>query len=116
MEEIGNAWKNYRYFYVCRSVILEEHKLYAKEGEDTMRRFQEDQKTLSVVICNGCGRKLKVEGGILKEGCFEAKQVFGYFSSLDGKRQRFDLCEACYQKLLERLTIPAETEDITELL
>ena len=81
-----------------------------------MRGFQEDQKILKTVICNGCGRELKVEGGILKEGCFEAKQVFGYFSSMDGKRQQFDLCETCYQKLVEQFVIPAETEEMTELL
>ena len=49
-----------------------------------MRSWTKRRGMLSKVVCNGCGRELKVENGILKEGCFEGKQVFGYFSSMDG--------------------------------
>lgn len=81
-----------------------------------MRKFQEDQKTLQAVICNRCGRQLKVEDGMLKEGCFEGKQVFGYFSSMDGARHSFDLCEACYKELTAAFVIPVTEEEVTELL
>lgn len=81
-----------------------------------MRKFREEQKTLCAVICNGCGRKLKVENGVLKEGCFEAKQVFGYFSSMDGERHSFDLCEDCYRKMIRQFAVPVEREESTELI
>lgn len=86
------------------------------KGEDTMRKLEKDQKTLEAVICNGCGRTLKVENGELKEGCFEGKQTFGYFSSMDGERHSFDLCEECYKKLLAGFAVAAEREEITELV
>ena len=35
-----------------------------------MRKYKSDQ-TLDRVICNGCGRKLVVEDGILREGPFQ---------------------------------------------
>ena len=81
-----------------------------------MRKFKEDKNNLTAVICNGCGKKLKVEDGMLKEGCFEGRQVFGYFSSMDGERHSFDLCEDCYRALTRQFRIPVEKEESTELL
>ena len=54
--------------------------------------------------------------GILMEGCFHAETAFGYFSNKDGKRHSFDLCEECYDKMIEGFAIPAEEEEISELL
>lgn len=81
-----------------------------------MRKSDGSEKMLRAVICNGCGRQLKVEKGMLREGCFCAEQTFGYFSSMDGKKISFDLCEDCFEKLLERLAVPAKVEEETELL
>lgn len=80
-----------------------------------MRKTDGNEQILRAVICNGCGRQLKVEKGVLREGCFCAEQIFGYFSSMDGKRISFDLCEECFQKLLDRFAVPAEIEEETEL-
>lgn len=80
-----------------------------------MRKTDGNEQILRAVICNGCGRQLKVEKGVLREGCFCAEQIFGYFSSMDGKRISFDLCEECFQRLLNRCVIPAEIEEETEL-
>lgn len=38
---------------------------------------------LQTVVCNQCGKKMTVENGILKEGCFHGKQQFDYFSEKD---------------------------------
>ncbi|MBQ7840277.1 MAG: hypothetical protein IJ390_07300 [Lachnospiraceae bacterium] len=81
-----------------------------------MRQFGKDGKTLLAVRCNGCGRSMKVENGVLKEGCFLGRQDFGYFSTMDGQRHSFDLCEECYREMAKAFTIPVEMEDITELL
>lgn len=81
-----------------------------------MRKFKNEQKMLTAVICNGCGRELRVEDGVLREGCFEGKQSFGYFSTMDGERHSFDLCEDCYQKMIRQFAIPVEREENTELL
>ena len=80
-----------------------------------MRKTDGNEQILRAVICNGCGRQLKVEKGVLREGCFCAEQIFGYFSSMDGKRISFDLWEECFQRLLNRFGIPAEIEEETEL-
>lgn len=82
-----------------------------------MRKYvDENGQELSEVICNGCGRSLKVVNGILKEGCFNGDHVFGYFSSRDGMRHRFELCEECYRKMIENFKIPVEESDEKELL
>lgn len=80
-----------------------------------MRKLSGEKK-LETVICNGCGRHLKVENGVLKEGCFEGRQRFGYFSTMDGESHSFDLCEDCYQKLIAQFQVPVEKTEDTELL
>lgn len=42
---------------------------------------------------------------------------WGYFSDKkDGTRHCFDLCEECYDKLVEQFVIPPEKQRVTELL
>lgn len=77
-------------------------------------RIYNEENTLQLesVVCNQCGRQLRVENGIVKEGCFGADKVFGYFSNRDGIRHQFDLCEECYDVLIQNFTIPVcETEE-----
>lgn len=82
-----------------------------------MRVYVEDKKTeLAKVVCNGCGKEMSVENGILKEECIHIEHDFGFFGRNDGKSQSFDLCEDCYEKLLEHFAVPAQTWDRTELL
>ncbi|MDO4293079.1 MAG: hypothetical protein Q4C65_07625 [Eubacteriales bacterium] len=85
-------------------------------GEVVMRTYQEDRKTVKTVLCNGCGRELRVEKGILREGCFAADYPFGYFSSRDGQRVSFDLCEECFSSMLARFRVPAEVTEQNEFL
>ena len=65
-----------------------------------MKRYDE-QKELQEVICNQCGKKLKVEKGILMEGILEVRQNFGYFSRKDCLTQEVDRCEECYDRLID---------------
>lgn len=50
-----------------------------------MRSYEkQSENKLEKVICNRCGREMKVVGGILQEGVFEASVLWGYFSDRDG--------------------------------
>lgn len=82
-----------------------------------MRIYSDETETQLVeVACNMCRKQLEVENGILKEGCFSASAAFGYFSEKDGQLQQFDLCEECYDRLLEKFRIPVQIKEIKELL
>lgn len=82
-----------------------------------MRRYRMGQENeLTQVLCNQCGRELKVEDGYLKEGCFTADAIFGYFSKKDGEHYHFDLCEECFDKLTAQFSVPVEIRQETELL
>ena len=82
-----------------------------------MRIYKDDKGTeLMSVVCNKCSNNLKVENGIVKEGCFRVQYEFGYFSKKDGEIQKFDLCESCYDKLVANFIIPVEKQDAKELL
>lgn len=80
-----------------------------------MRNYDENNE-IKDVFCNQCRKKLLTENGIIKEGCFAGNVVWGYFSSLDGKRHEFDLCEECYNKMISDFAIPVIQTDETELV
>lgn len=68
------------------------------------------------VSCNGCGKELLVENGIVKEGCFHVEYNFGYFTEKDGTKHEWDLCEACYDKMVKNFAIPVDVKDESEFL
>lgn len=68
------------------------------------------------ICCNQCGRELKVEQGIVKEGVCTVEVDWGYFSSRDGESHRFHLCETCYDQLIQQFRIPVHIRQRTELL
>ena len=78
--------------------------------------LDENRKEPIAVICNKCKKELKVENGIIKEGCFCSDAQFGYFSKKDGMRYSFDLCEDCFDKMLKGFEIPAEEAEVTEYM
>lgn len=85
--------------------------------EDKMRKYlNQNSRELQEIKCNMCGRTMQIENGYLKEDCFTAEHVFGYFSAKDGTRHRFDLCESCYDKMVAGFAIPAEVSEETELV
>lgn len=79
-----------------------------------MRRYEKGQETKLIrVVCNRCGKELKVENGQLKEECVSVNHFYGYFSRKDGVTQHFDLCEDCLDELTAEFEVPAdETEEI----
>ncbi len=81
-----------------------------------MRVFNNEMQKTEQVICNGCGKEMEVENGILMEGCFHSDWMFGYFSKRDREKHTFDLCEECYDKMVETFAVPPEVVVVTELL
>lgn len=74
-----------------------------------------ESKCLQEIVCNKCGRSIKVENGIVKEGYFSANPSFGYFSRKDGTGHSFDVCEMCYDDWVSSFAIPVEKIEETEL-
>lgn len=79
-------------------------------------RVYEEEKKLVTVVCNDCGKKLLVENGILKEECIHVDHDFGFFGARDGESDSFDLCEACYEKLISDFSVPVDRRERKELL
>lgn len=80
-----------------------------------MRKY-DAQNHLEKVQCNICKKELKLEDGIVKEGCFHADYTWGYFSSRDGVQHQFDLCEECYAGFIKGFSIPVTELENTELI
>lgn len=84
-----------------------------------MRKFEKNQikeEKLLDVVCNKCGKKLKVEEGILKEGCFRTDYAFDYFSEKDGYTYAFDLCENCFDQWIRGFRYPVQIREVKEFM
>lgn len=63
------------------------------------------------MFCNGCGKKIEENQGIIREGVFQAETRWGYFSHKDGEKHSFCLCEDCYDKVVKRFVVPVTVEE-----
>ena len=81
-----------------------------------MRKVDAKTQELVEVICNACGKSLRVQTGLLLEECFYGVANFGYFGRKDKTTHQFDLCEDCYDKMTENFVVPVTEEERTELL
>ena len=64
-----------------------------------MREYKlamQEEKVLSKVICNGCGKEILWD----MADHFHGEKTWGYFSEKDGRQDSFDLCESCYDKMV----------------
>ena len=69
-----------------------------------MREYKvslQEEMILSKVICNGCGKEIS----LASEGYFHGEKTWGYFSDKDGRKDSFDLCESCYDKMTGNFTV-----------
>lgn len=82
-----------------------------------MRKYiGENSVALKEARCNSCGRTFLIENGMPKEEIIEIEHVFGYFSDKDGEKYSFDLCEACYNRIIKEFAIQAEIQEVREFL
>lgn len=63
-------------------------------------------------LCNVCGKQLDAS----REDYLYIEKEWGYFSAKDGRRDRIRICESCYDRWMEQLSIPVDTGDVTELV
>lgn len=73
-----------------------------------MRQYNtelKETKEMSRIICNKCGKEIPVIGGVPSEDTLEVEKRWGYFSKKDNQVDRFDLCEDCYDELVESFRI-----------
>lgn len=69
------------------------------------------------IYCNCCGRAICTEEGQDKASFLTIRKEWGYFSrNKDGKIHSMDICEPCYDKLVQTFALAPETEQITEFL
>ena len=62
-----------------------------------MRIYEEgSREKLSAVICNQCGKKMKVENGILMEGCCHVETPF----PISAKRMATGTCLTCVKSVM----------------
>ena len=71
---------------------------------------------MEYVVCNRCGKQIKVEKGIAKEDYLHVRKDWGYFSNKDGFTQEFILCEKCVEMVTRDFVLPAAFRETKELL
>ena len=64
-----------------------------------------------VIYFNRCGRKLEGTDCTPVEEGLHVEKSWGYFSGKDGEIHSFDLCESCYDRLVQDFQIPPEKKE-----
>lgn len=66
------------------------------------------------IFCNKCGKKIGTKEDVTRQEMLHVEKVWGYFSSKDGEKHSFDVCENCYDEWMKEFVIPVEIteEDI----
>lgn len=80
-----------------------------------MRKYKENGQ-LESVCCNRCRKKIVVKEGIVREGAACVDYAWDYFSEKDGEVHHFDLCEDCYDCIIDEFSLPVDIEEQLELL
>ncbi|MBQ5446861.1 MAG: hypothetical protein IIT48_09405 [Lachnospiraceae bacterium] len=80
-----------------------------------MREYT-DQNILKSIKCNKCGKNIKFDNTLPEEDYISVSKNWGYFSSKDGEKHEFDLCEECYDNLTGTFEIPVSVMDNNELI
>ena len=81
-----------------------------------MRKYEnQKERQVQEILCNCCGRKIRIEKGMVMEGVFHGQVQWDIFKK-DGESHSFDLCEACYDRLTAGFKIPPEKITEKELL
>jgi len=79
-----------------------------------MRTWKETTKTekkIAQVICNGCGKEFLPNINDAFPNCFHVETRWEYGSQFDNEQHLFDLCEDCYQKMVNEFSIPIERKN-----
>lgn len=69
------------------------------------------------IYCNRCGKLICKETDKDKTSFLMIQKEWGYFSDgKDGMIHRMDICESCYEALIQTFAIPPEQTGKTELI
>lgn len=77
------------------------------------RKITKETREIDKIICNRCKKVIPVIEGVPAEDVLQVEKLWGYFSKKDNRRDCFDLCEDCYDKLTESFEIPVHEESET---
>ncbi len=118
MEKTVNVARNYHYIYTMFLCIMKKKQRRSAFAQViSMRVYKNvEENILEMAKCNKCGKEILVKNGIIKDGVFSINYDWGYFSEKDGETHCFDLCEECYDKLINSFVIEPDININNELL
>lgn len=73
-----------------------------------------NKKVVDEILCNICGHVVssRKSGATKSLDYVSIRKRWGYSSNKDGQIHRIDICETCYDKLVNNLIIPPSVTDI----
>ena len=64
-----------------------------------------ENKITEKIFCNICGKETKKDKFGYYEDYVDISKVWGYNSNKDGQETRIDICEECFDKIIENCKI-----------
>lgn len=78
--------------------------------------FKLKSSNIQIIICNSCGKEIKIENGVSGEDYISINKNWGYFSEKDGYTMKMDICENCIDHIISNFKVPAKIEAYNEYL
>lgn len=70
-----------------------------------MRTYKEEvRKTVDEIFCDCCGKSCTISEPVVEHEYASIEAIWGYFSNQDGKQYNIEICEDCFNDVLEFIT------------
>lgn len=74
-------------------------------------------KKAEIIFCNYCGKAICTEDQRETASYLAIKKEWGYFSDgKDGTVHSMDICEECYDRMVQEFSIAPQIDQVTELV
>ena len=67
-----------------------------------MRTYKtEPKKVVDEILCDCCGKSCTITEPVIEHEYASIEAIWGYFSNQDGNQYNLDICEDCFNEVLE---------------
>lgn len=89
-----------------KEFILYNYVVGYERGETYMiktREINEIRNETDAIICDACGKEIRKNKFGEFDDFYHIEKTWGYHSDKDGRHDSFDICEECYDRMLEAI-------------
>lgn len=72
----------------------------------TYKKTLKEVEEIDIVVCNCCGKEIKTDSHGYTPDHLSVEKRWSYHSCFDNSIHSFDICQDCYQKIIDSFKLP----------